>query len=98
MRPRLDFARGPHKTLWCPSSRGREITKCENPLEKARIRILLVDDYAPWREVVCSTLEQRSEFQIVGEIANGVEATEKAQEFRPDLVLLDVGLPGLNGI
>jgi DNA-binding NarL/FixJ family response regulator len=62
------------------------------------VRILLVDDYEPWRKNISSELRKMSEFQIVGEVTDGVEAVQRAQELKPDLILLDIGLPGLNGI
>jgi DNA-binding NarL/FixJ family response regulator len=62
------------------------------------IRVLVVDDYDPWRHFVCSTLAKRPELEIIGEVADGREAVHKAQELQPDLILLDIGLPRLNGI
>jgi DNA-binding NarL/FixJ family response regulator len=62
------------------------------------IQVLVVDDYEPFRRFICSMLKGMQELQIVGEAADGVEAVNKATELRPDLVLLDIGLPGLNGI
>jgi DNA-binding NarL/FixJ family response regulator len=62
------------------------------------VRILVVDDYEPFRRFVCSTLGKRPELQIVGEVSDGLEAVQKAQELKPDLILLDIGLPTLNGI
>ena len=64
----------------------------------AAIRILLVDDYAPWRHFVVSKLNKMSGLEIVGEVADGIEAIEKALELKPDLILLDIGLPNLSGI
>jgi len=58
----------------------------------------VVDDYEPFRRFVRSTLGKRPELQIVGEASDGFEAVEKAEELQPDLILLDVGLPTLNGI
>lgn len=58
----------------------------------------MVDDYEPFRRFVRSTLGKRPELQIVGEASDGFEAVEKAEELQPDLILLDVGLPTLNGI
>jgi DNA-binding NarL/FixJ family response regulator len=60
--------------------------------------VLIVDDYEPWRRFVSSTLRRRPEFEVVGEVSDGLEAVEKAAELKPDLILLDVGLPKLNGI
>ena len=62
------------------------------------VRILLVDDFAPFRSFVQRILEGYPEWQVVGEAADGAEALQKAQELRPDLVLLDIDLPRLNGI
>lgn len=62
------------------------------------MHVLVVDDLAPFRRFVCSTLTQQPELRIVGEAADGFEAVQKAQELQPDLILLDIGLPKLNGI
>jgi DNA-binding NarL/FixJ family response regulator len=61
-------------------------------------RVLVVDDFEPWRRHVASTLSESSRWQIVGEAADGCGAIEHAADLRPDLILLDVGLPTLNGI
>jgi len=61
-------------------------------------RVLVVDDHEPFRRFICSTLGKRPELRIVGEVSDGLEAVKKAQELQPDLILLDVGLPTLNGI
>jgi DNA-binding NarL/FixJ family response regulator len=63
-----------------------------------RSKILIVDDYEPFRRLVCSMLEQRSEFQVIGQASDGLEAIQKFAELQPDLIILDVGLPKLNGI
>jgi DNA-binding NarL/FixJ family response regulator len=64
----------------------------------AEFRVLVVEDYEPFRRFVCSTLSKRPDLQIVGEVSDGLEAVLKVRELRPDLILLDVGLPTLNGI
>jgi DNA-binding NarL/FixJ family response regulator len=61
-------------------------------------RVLVVDDYEPWRSHVRCVLQATVEWQIVGEAADGPEAIQKAAELKPDLILLDVGLPTLSGI
>ena len=61
-------------------------------------RVLVVDDYEPFRRFVCLTLGTRPGLQIVGEASDGLEAVHKAEELRPDLIVLDIGLPSLNGI
>jgi DNA-binding NarL/FixJ family response regulator len=67
-------------------------------LEGSTIRVLVVDDFEPWRRFVHSMLQKQPELQIVGDVSDGLEAVHKAQELQPDLVLLDIGLPTLNGI
>jgi len=62
------------------------------------IRILVVDDFADLRNFASSQLQQRPDFQIVAEASDGLDAVQKAEELQPDLVVLDIGLPGLNGI
>ena len=61
-------------------------------------RILLVDDFAPWRSFVASLLQKNPEWQIICEVSDGLEAIQRAREFQPDLIVLDIGLPKLNGI
>lgn len=62
------------------------------------IRILLVDDFDDWRRTVRKLLQDRPQLQIIGESSDGLEAVRKAGELRPDLIVLDIGLPKLNGI
>lgn len=61
-------------------------------------RTLIVDDHEAWRRHVCSVLETEPGLLVVGEASDGPEAVRKAEELKPDLILLDIGLPGLNGI
>jgi DNA-binding NarL/FixJ family response regulator len=67
-------------------------------LETSSSRVLVVDDHEPFRRFTCSTLRAIPELQIVGEVSDGLEAVQKAEELRPDLIVLDIGLPSLNGI
>jgi DNA-binding response OmpR family regulator len=62
------------------------------------VRVLVVDDYEPFRRFVCSTLGKRTDLQVVCEISDGLEAVQKAEELHPDLIVLDIGLPSLSGI
>jgi DNA-binding NarL/FixJ family response regulator len=61
-------------------------------------RILAVDDYEQFRRFLHSKLQSRSDLRIVGEASDGLMAVQKAEELQPDLILLDIGLPRLNGI
>jgi len=62
------------------------------------IQVLVVDDSEPFRRIVTSFLHLRPEVQVIIEASDGPEAVRKAQELQPDLIVLDIGLPQLNGI
>jgi len=62
------------------------------------VRILVVDDYEPWRRVLSRILEKQPELQVICEVTDGLEAVQKGEELKPDLILLDIGLPRLDGI
>jgi DNA-binding NarL/FixJ family response regulator len=62
------------------------------------VRVLVVDDYEPFRRFICSTLGKKSALQIICEASDGVEAVRRAEELKPDLILLDIELPELNGL
>ncbi len=62
------------------------------------IRVLVVDDFEDWRRQVHSLLQARPAWQVIAEASDGSEAVQKAEELKPDLIVLDVGLPNLNGI
>src|SRR5215472_14905667 len=61
-------------------------------------RTLVVDDVEDFRHFFCSKLEQGTEYEVVGEASDGPQAVLQAQQLQPDLILLDIGLPTLNGI
>jgi DNA-binding NarL/FixJ family response regulator len=62
------------------------------------IKILVVDDFAQCRSMLRSQLEANSGFQVIAEAINGREAIEKAAQLHPDVVLLDIGMPLMNGL
>ncbi len=62
------------------------------------IRVMVAEDFQPFRQFVCSKLEQRPELRVACEVCDGLEAVQKAEELEPDLILLDIGLPTLNGL
>jgi DNA-binding NarL/FixJ family response regulator len=64
----------------------------------SRIRVLVVDDHEPFRRFVRTALSVQPELQIIGEACDGLEAVQKAVELQPGLIVLDIGLPSLNGI
>jgi DNA-binding NarL/FixJ family response regulator len=62
------------------------------------LKVLIVEDYESFRRFIRTTLLKRPELQIVGEASDGLQAVKKAEKLQPDLILLDIGLPTLNGI
>jgi DNA-binding NarL/FixJ family response regulator len=62
------------------------------------IRVLVVEDFAPFLEFICSTLRKDPGLQIIGEVSDGLEAVRQAEELKPDLILIDIGLPTLTGL
>lgn len=62
------------------------------------VRFLVVDDHEPFRQFVCSIISKVARWQVVGEVSDGLEAVQRAEEVQPDLILLDIGLPNLNGV
>jgi DNA-binding NarL/FixJ family response regulator len=60
--------------------------------------VLVVDDFEPFRRVIASMVQEKTELQLVGEAVDGVDAVQQAQKLAPDLILLDIALPRLNGI
>lgn len=62
------------------------------------VRILIADDHAVVRAGLKALLEQRPEFRVVAEASTGEEAVQRAQEYQPDVAVLDIRMPGLSGI
>ena len=63
-----------------------------------KFSVLVVDDHAAWRERVGRAVQRSARWRIAGEAADGLEAVRQAQALEPDLILLDIGLPSLNGL
>lgn len=60
--------------------------------------VLIVDDNAYIRQSLCELFKHEADFEVCGEAENGKEAIEKAQELRPDLIVLDLSMPVMNGL
>jgi DNA-binding NarL/FixJ family response regulator len=73
------------------------ITSVQN-FEHQPVQILVVEDFEPYRTHIISLLRENPGLRVIGEVADGLQAVQRAQELSPDLILLDIGLPGLNGI
>ncbi|MGE7390592.1 response regulator [Streptomyces sp. NPDC004126] len=65
---------------------------------RGRIRVLLVDDHQVVRRGLRTFLEVQEDIEVVGEAADGAEGTARAEELRPDVILMDVKMPGTDGI
>lgn len=63
-----------------------------------KVRVLMVDDHALFREGLAGIISSQPDMQVVGEASDGLEALVKAQELKPDLILMDVQMPGMDGI
>jgi DNA-binding NarL/FixJ family response regulator len=61
-------------------------------------RILIVDDHEIFRKGLCSLLAERPEFEICGEASNGLEAVERAKQLLPDVILMDISMPQIDGL
>jgi DNA-binding NarL/FixJ family response regulator len=61
-------------------------------------QVLVVEDFAAYRAFVTSLLKDRADLRVIGEVTDGLQAVELARDLKPDLILLDIGLPGINGI
>ena len=64
----------------------------------AAVRIFIVDDSQAWRRAVCAILHEHLDVVVICESSDGLDAVRKSEELQPDLVLLDIGLPSLNGL
>ena len=67
-------------------------------MEGSTTSILVVDDYEPWLRFVSTTLREQPESEVVAQVSDGLEAVQQAERLQPDLILMDIGLPTLNGI
>jgi DNA-binding NarL/FixJ family response regulator len=66
--------------------------------DQSFVRVLVVEDFGPWQDYILGKLRENPRLRVVDCAADGLEAVRKAKEVRPDLILLDIGLPGMNGI
>jgi DNA-binding NarL/FixJ family response regulator len=78
----------------------RDLHVCQ--IDKAKgsalLSVLVVEDFAPFRQLLFKILRTNPQVQFIAEADDGLQAIEKAHELQPDLILTDIGLPGLNGL
>jgi len=96
MSPEVRLLIGPVTPL--DSALNSESTGRSRLSRAAPIRVLVVEDFAPYRRFILSALASMPDLQIISEVSDGLEAVQTAVELQPDLILLDIGLPSLNGI
>jgi len=64
----------------------------------SKVRVLLVDDHHLFREGLRSILDNQPDFEVIGEASDGLEAIVKCRKLKPDLILMDVAMPGCDGL
>jgi len=60
-------------------------------------KILVVDDFLPWQDIVREKLQSEADLKIIATATDGLEAVQKARELQPDVILMDLSLPRMNG-
>src|ERR1700683_1923614 len=91
--PPLPGASAPPESSWTLPQNGVTLFPCVMALD-----VLLVDDHKIMRDGIKAILSRSTEFRVVGEAENGPDAVRFSKQLRPHLVLMDIGLPGLNGM
>jgi len=74
------------------------VTRRGAPYAAAMVSVLIVDDQEPFRVAARAVVEATDDFQVVGEAETGEASVDMVDDLHPDLVLMDVNLPGINGI
>ncbi|MEE9471466.1 MAG: response regulator transcription factor [Gemmatimonadota bacterium] len=64
----------------------------------SKIRVVIADDHAIVREGISSLLETQPDIEVAGEARNGQEVLDKARELKPDIILMDITMPGMSGL
>lgn len=83
--------------VW-PTALGAPPPACQKVQRLCMSYTILIADDSPFIRVLCNVFEREENFDVCGEAANGREAVEKAQELNPDLILLDLSMPVMNGL
>src|SRR5215471_8997397 len=91
-------ARGLPDPLRHNLARSNQLDKSRTEKMKSRIKLLLVDDHPVVRRGISSCLARQERLSIVGEAADGIEAVRKAKELAPDIVLMDIDMPHMDGL
>lgn len=81
-----------------PLQVGLELGQEEAISSQSLVRILVVDDFADWRHYIIEKLRGIPGMKVIGVASDGLESIRKAEELQPDVILMDIGLPKLDGI
>jgi DNA-binding NarL/FixJ family response regulator len=66
-------------------------------MQRSPVRVLVVEDFEPLRKLIRAILAEQPGLHIIAEVSDGLDAVQKAAELKPNLIILDIGLPFLNG-
>jgi DNA-binding NarL/FixJ family response regulator len=70
----------------------------DNVRSSSSVHILVVEDFVPFQQYIISILATERGLEVIAGVSDGLEAVQKAKELKPDLILMDIGLPSLSGI
>jgi CheY-like chemotaxis protein/anti-sigma regulatory factor (Ser/Thr protein kinase) len=101
MLPRTDLESRPTDNVEAPfqdAGQGKRLTYASAVGRSKRVRILVADDHVVARAGIRELFSERPALQVVGEAANGVEAISQATALQPDVIVMDVSMPQMNGI
>jgi two-component system invasion response regulator UvrY len=104
LAPPMDCLSAPFAQRWTGATMDQETmavtqdVEATPPEDVTGVKVLVVDDQAPFRRAANMVLMITDGFDVVGEAESGEDAVEAAQTLRPDLVLMDINMPGINGV
>ena len=73
-------------------------SKGDHRIAEEQVRVVVADDHSVLRAGLCMLLNAEPDFQVVGDAGNGAGALELVKDLSPDILLLDIGMPGMSGV
>src|SRR5258708_7458907 len=89
---------GPPNAVWGPWPKNVKASTTSNQMKPSKIRILVADDHPVVRDGIVSIIEIERDMRVVAQAENGVEAVELAKKLLPDIILLDLRMPRMDGL